>query len=277
MMAAAVLLAQYYSNPQPETDWWAIAIRTVIVIVVFVIALAILSTTFRFVSEFERLVIFRLGRFEGVKGPGFVFVTPLIESVYETVDIRVITKQIGIDAMTRDTVSIKVQAVIFYEVTSPEDASLKVDDYDEAIDLAAQTALRNAIGSSNLATVLSNRSALDEAVQNSISSMAKFWGILVRSVDINDVVLPPELANAMSQGAQAEREASARQLLAASEVVIAKQFVEAAKIYESDPVAIDLRKMNLAFEAIKSGQTNTVLIPATGFEGLASTAKAILK
>jgi regulator of protease activity HflC (stomatin/prohibitin superfamily) len=254
----------YANNDAPGFPWgaWITAAILLAIVVLLVVY------TFRLISQFERAIVFRLGKFVGVRGPGLVIVVPFLEAIYETVDMRVIAKQLAIDAMTSDKVSLEIHAVVFYQVIDAQAASLLVEDYDEAIDLAAQTSLRNAIGASNLKTVLSDRQSVDARVAEGMNRVITSWGVLVHSVDINDVELPKELSNAMSQGAQAEAEAEARTLLAQSEITIAQKFLDAAAIYDKDPVALELRKMNLTYEAVKTGQTQTIIVPSNAFSGL---------
>jgi regulator of protease activity HflC (stomatin/prohibitin superfamily) len=255
-----------YTGPQ----WWQFLIGAAILVAVVLLVM----TTFRFVAEFERVIVFRLGKFAGVKGPGLVIVIPFLESVYESVDLRTITKNLKIDAITSDGVSLTVHAVVFYTVKNPQLAVLQVEDYDDAIDLAAQTALRNAIGAATLSTVRSNRTILDRDIQDHIIPKAEAWGILVGAVEINDVELPDELRKSLTQGAQALSEAAARQNLAEAEVGIAAEFVKAAKVYESDSVALDLRKMNLTAEAVRDSNTHTIIVPAPWLDGLAKTIRS---
>ena len=240
-----------------------------------IFAIWLLHGSFKVVSAWKVAVVFRLGKVKRIAEPGVLFLMPFIDSLYY-VDMRTKTQTISIpEVLTKDTVPIEVDAIVFWKVTDAHAAVLGIQDFKGSIELAAQVALRDVIGSSDLATVLSNRGLIDSMIETAIAPKAEAWGIVVQSVEIKDVSLPEALQNAMSQGAQAQREAQARSLLAESEISIAKQFVEAAKVYESDPVALRLRAMNLAYEAIKSGQTNTIVLPASGLDGLASLAPAL--
>lgn len=229
--------------------------------VVGVIVLVILARSVRIATEWQRAVILRLGRFHRVKGPGVYLVFPIVDSVAQVIDLRIQTTIITAEqALTRDTVAVGVDAIVFWQVENAESAAIRIANYREAIERVAQTSLREMIGATELSRLLSDRRAADEQLRATISGKTVNWGVTARSVEIKDVVIPRELQDAMSMQAQAEREKGARVTLASAETEIARQVVEAAKLYGSDPNALKLRQMNLLYEMNKERGT-TVLIP----------------
>jgi regulator of protease activity HflC (stomatin/prohibitin superfamily) len=229
--------------------------------VVAVIVLFILVRSFRIASEWQRAVILRLGRFHKVKGPGIYLVFPFIDAVAQLIDLRIRTTIITAEqALTRDTVAVSVDAIVFWQVENAETAAIRIADYQQAIEQVAQTSLREMIGATDLSRLLSDRKTADEQLRQTISMKTSNWGVTARSVEIKDVVIPRELQDAMSRQAQAEREKDARVTLASAEQAIAEQILGAAKLYGSDPVALKLRQMNLLYEMNKDHGT-TVLIP----------------
>ena len=233
-----------------------------IAITVIVVAiLLILARSVRIASEWQRAVILRLGRFRAVAGPGIYLVFPFIDSVAQVVDLRIQTTMITAEqALTRDTVAVGVDAIVFWQVENAESAAIRIADYRQAIERVAQTSLREMIGATDLSKLLSDRKAADEQLRVTISTKTTTWGVTARSVEIKDVGIPRELQDAMSRQAQAEREKAARVTLASAERAIAEQILDAAKLYGSDPNALKLRQMNLLYEMNKDRGT-TVLIP----------------
>lgn len=232
-----------------------------IVIPVIVVVIGLLAAAVRIASEWQRAVVLRLGRFAGVRGPGLFFLIPLVDRLAATIDLRIQT--IGItaeQALTRDTVAVGVDAIVFWQVEDAERAALAIADYRGAVERVAQTSLREMIGASDLAKLLSDRRQADRQLQETISSKIAGWGVTVRSVEIRDVNIPPSLQDAMSRQAQAERERDARVTLASAEQYVAREVVEAARIYEGHPHALALRQMNLLYEMNKE-RGATVLIP----------------
>jgi regulator of protease activity HflC (stomatin/prohibitin superfamily) len=230
-------------------------------IVLFVVVVLILLRSVRIASEWQRAVVLRLGRIHAVKGPGIYLVLPVIDSVAQVIDLRVQTTMITAEqALTRDTVAVGVDAIVFWQVEDSEAAAIRIADYQQAIERVAQTSLREMIGATELSRLLSDRHAADEQLRATISAKTTTWGVAVRSVEIKDVVIPRELQDAMSRQAQAEREKDARVTLASAEQEIARQILEAAKLYGSDPNALKLRQMNLLYEMNKE-RGATVLIP----------------
>jgi regulator of protease activity HflC (stomatin/prohibitin superfamily) len=230
-------------------------------IVLLLVVLFVLLRAVRIANEWQRAVVLRLGRFDRLSGPGLYFVLPLIESVTMVIDNRVQTTSITAEqALTRDTVAVGVDAIVFWQVTEAKAAAINIANYREAIERVAQTTLREMIGSTELQRLLSDRQAADEKLRASITSKTSNWGVAATSVEIRDVVIPKELQDAMSRQAQAEREKMARVTLASAEQEIAQQVLEAAKLYASNPTALQLRQMNLLYEMNKE-RGATVLIP----------------
>jgi regulator of protease activity HflC (stomatin/prohibitin superfamily) len=233
-----------------------IALLVIAALIVFVAFRA-----FRMTSEWNRAVVLRLGRFSGVRGPGIFFVIPLLDRVAFIVDMRVITTTITAEqALTRDTVAVGVDAIVFWQVTDARAAAINIADYRQAIERVAQTSLREMIGSTDLGRLLSDRKSADEQLRLTIGEKTGSWGVAIRSVEIKDVAIPQNLQDAMSRQAQAEREKQARVTLASAEQAIAEQVLLAAAVYGRDPVALQLRQMNLLYEMNKD-RGATVLIP----------------
>lgn len=233
----------------------------IVVVVIVVVVLLILARSVRIASEWQRAVILRLGRFHKVKGPGIYLVFPFIDAVAQVIDLRIQTTMITAEqALTRDTVAVGVDAIVFWQVADAEAAAIRIADYRQAIERVAQTSLREMIGATDLSKLLSDRKTADEQLRITISTKTATWGVTASSVEIKDVSIPRELQDAMSRQAQAEREKDARVTLASAEKAIAEQILEAAKLYGSDPNALKLRQMNLLYEMNKERGT-TVLIP----------------
>ncbi len=217
----------------------------------------------RIAYQWERAVILRLGRYSGLKGPGIFWMIPLVDRVTMWLDSRVRATGFAAEkTLTADTVPVNVDAVLFWAVKDAEKAALHVEDYREAVAWAAQTALRDIIGKTDLARMLVGRESIDVALQELIGVRTHDWGISVISVEIRDVVIPPALEDAMSRQAQAEREQLARVILAGAEVDIAAKFHEAAAQYEANPFAIQLRSMNLLYEGMKE-KTTLMVVPSS--------------
>jgi regulator of protease activity HflC (stomatin/prohibitin superfamily) len=211
-----------------------------------------MALTPRVAAQWESAVILRLGKFVGLRGPGVFWVLPLIERPVVWIDKRVRTTGFAAEkTLTSDTVPVDVDAVLFWTVTDPMKAALEVEDFEEAVAWAAQTALRDVIGKTELGAMLVGREHLDEEVQSLIGTRTRSWGISVHSVEIRDVVIPQSLEDAMSRRAQAERERQARIILSGAEVEIADKFAEAAQRYHRDPIALQLRSLNLLYEGMK--------------------------
>lgn len=206
----------------------------------------------RIANQWERAVVLRLGKFIGLRGPGLFWIIPLLDRVAVWVDVRVRTTGFAAErTLTRDTVPVNVDAVLFWQVADAERAALALENYEEAVAWAAQTALREIIGKTDLADMLAGRDVLDVSMQKLIDERARAWGITVTSVEIRDVVIPQALEDAMSRRAQAEREKQARVILGDAEAEIAHKFAAAASVYRDDAIALQLRSLNLLYEGMK--------------------------
>lgn len=214
-------------------------------------------------NNWERFVILRAGKLSSVKGPGLFVIIPIIDAITAVIDERIQTTAFNAEsALTRDTVPVNVDAVIFWHVHDAQCAALNITNYREAIDRVAQTSLREMIGSSLLSALLSERKTADEVLRTEISRKTADWGISVNSVEIRDVAIPEALQDAMSRQAQAEREKEARVILGSAEAAIAAKFVEAARTYAGEPAALHLRAMNIIYETTKE-RGATILIPTS--------------
>jgi regulator of protease activity HflC (stomatin/prohibitin superfamily) len=211
----------------------------------------LLSSSIKFADQWEKAVVLRLGRYRGLRGPGFFTVIPIIDRVGYHIDQRIRTTAFGAEScLTRDTVPVDVDAIAFWVVYDAERAALEVQDYRQAVTLSAQTALRDAIGKHDLAELIQSRQELGHSLQEALDRKMHDWGIQVQSVEIRDVMIPHALEEAMSRQAQAERERQARIILGTAETEIASKFVEAAERYSENPVALNLRAMNMLYESI---------------------------
>jgi regulator of protease activity HflC (stomatin/prohibitin superfamily) len=232
----------------------------------FVVA-AILASAVKIAAQWERVVVLRLGKFRSLEGPGLFTIIPILETTPYRIDTRVITGTFKAEkTMTRDTVPVDVDAVLFWKVIDPKVAALDVADYVSAINWAAQTALRDVIGKTMLADMLEGRERLSVDLRRIIDARTEPWGINVISVEVKDVQIPAALQDAMSMQAQAERERQARVILGDSERQVAEKFGEAAKTYADNPTAFHLRAMNMLYEGLKRSNATIVIVPSTAVE-----------
>jgi uncharacterized membrane protein YqiK len=217
-------------------------------------------------EQWQKAAVLRLGRYTGLRGPGMFFIIPVIDSISLYVDQRVrVTDVKAESALTRDTVPVNVDAIIFWLVWNAEKCILEVSDFDQAIMMSAQTALRESIGRHDLAQMITEREILGKELQRILDEKTNPWGITVQSVEIRDVHIPQALEDAMSRQAQAERERQARIILGTAETEIAGKFAEASMMYVNNPVALHLRAMNMLYEAIKE-KGATVIVPSSAVE-----------
>lgn len=229
---------------------------------------ALVLVSLKMANAWQKFVILRAGKLQSVKGPGLFAIIPVLDSIVAVIDQRIQTTSFNAEqALTKDTVPVNVDAIIFWHVHDAEKAALKITNYREAIDRVAQTSLREMIGSSMLSALLSERQAADAQLRDVIGAKTSQWGVTVMSVEIRDVAIPEALQDAMSRQAQAEREKQARVILGSSEVEIATKFVDAAKIYADHPAALQLRAMNIIYETTKE-RGATVLIPSAMVDSL---------
>jgi len=246
-----------------------------------IILAVIVLAALKMARQWEQAVVLRAGKFRAVKGPGLFWIVPILDNITALIDTRLRTTQfVAEQTLTKDTVPVDVDAIIFWMVTDVRRAALEVASYGEAISWAAQTSLREMIGAADLAMLLSNRKAVDEELRKTIDAKSEEWGIRVRSVEIRDVTIPVALQDAMSREAQAERERHARVILGAAEAEIAHSFAEAARTYADSPIALHLRGMNMLYESVKE-RGSTIIVPSSavdsmnlgGVAGIASLAK----
>jgi regulator of protease activity HflC (stomatin/prohibitin superfamily) len=216
--------------------------------------------------QWEKAVVLRLGRIHGLRGPGLFWIIPILDSISSWVDQRVMVTPFSAEkTLTRDTVPVNVDAVLFWLVWDAEKAALEVENYRSAIAWASQTALREVIGQMTLADILVGRAKMDADLQRIIDERTTPWGITVQSVEIRDVIIPSDLEDAMSRQAQAERERQARVILGESEMQIAASFEEASKAYINNPTALHLRAMNMLFEGLKE-KGALVIVPSSAVD-----------
>jgi regulator of protease activity HflC (stomatin/prohibitin superfamily) len=243
-------------------------IASVAIGIATLLAAIIVSSAIRVAAPWDRAVVLRLGKFRALRGPGLFFIIPVIDTVPYWIDTRVNTSTFNAEkTLTRDTVPVDVDAVLFWKAFDPEKAALAVVDYGSAIKWAAQTALRDVIGKTLLADMLEGREKISHELQTMIHSRTSAWGIDVMSVELRDVLIPPGLQDAMSMQAQAERERQARVILGDSERQVADKFAEAARSYANDPTALHLRAMNMLYEGLKSNST-IVLVPSSALDSM---------
>ncbi len=249
------------SGAQPNTD------GTIIGLASFILAL-IVASSIKIADQWDKVIVLRLGRFRSLRGPGLFFIIPVIDTTPYWIDIRVITSSFTAEkTLTKDTVPVDVDAVLFWKVIDPKKAALDVADYKSAINWASQTALRDVIGKTMLSDMLEGREKISNKLQKIIDERTEPWGINVISVEVKDVLIPQALEDAMSMQAQAERERQARVILGDSERQIAVKFEEAAKSYTDNPTALHLRAMNMLYEGLKTNST-IVMVPSTALESM---------
>jgi regulator of protease activity HflC (stomatin/prohibitin superfamily) len=236
-----------------------IIVPTVLVAVYVLLALKI-------ARQWDRAVVLRLGKFHRLKGPGMFFIVPIVESIAQGVDMRIRATDFSSEStLTKDTVPVNVDAICFWMAWDAKKAILEVQDFFQAIVLSAQTALRDIIGTHELADMLTHRGELGKRLREILDEKTNPWGISVQSVEIRDIIIPKDLEAAMSKQAQAERERQARIILSTAETEIAEKFAEAAKKYERNPGAMHLRGMNMLFEGLKE-KGSMIIVPSSALE-----------
>ncbi|CAG2383760.1 MULTISPECIES: slipin family protein [Burkholderia] len=258
VLSAAFVLAAFAAGA-----WGYLYLAVSLFIVAVLIALSV-----RVANVWEKFVILRIGKLQSVKGAGFFMIIPILDNVVAIIDERIQTTAFNAEqALTKDTVPVNVDAVIFWHVHDAQKAALAITDYRQAIDRVAQTSLREMIGASMLAALLSDRKAADMHLRDEIGRKTVEWGVTVRSVETRDVAIPVALQDSMSRQAQAEREKQARVILGSAEAEIAAKFVEASQVYENHPGALQLRAMNIIYETTKE-RGATILIPSAMVDSL---------
>lgn len=281
VFAGAILAAILMANAS-VTGWINMVITGLLILLAFFFLFSL-----KIAAQWDKAVILHFGKFSRLKGPGLFWIIPLVETIAKWVDHRVIVTPFNAEkTLTKDTVPVDVDAVLFWMVWDAEKAALEVENYQTAIGWAAQTALREVIGQMELANILIGRAKMDAELQRIIDERTNPWGITVQSVEIRDVIIPQDLEDAMSRQAQAERERQARVILGESEMQIAHSFAEASKAYINNPTALHLRAMNMLFEGLKE-KGALVIVPSSavdtmnlggisGITALSETAKVTL-
>ncbi len=243
----------------------------ILVIVIFLILL--LSSAIKIMAEYQRIVIFRLGRLQGIKGPGLVFIIPIIDNIIK-LDLR--TRVIDVPkqrVITEDNVTVDVDAVVYYRIVDPQKAVVEVQRYDVATSLIAQTTLRDVLGQQNLDELLSKRDELNKSLQTIIDQATDPWGVKVSAVTIRDVSLPEEMMRAIAKQAEAEREKRSRIIIAEGEFQASARMTDAAKLYEKTPMAMRLRELQTLTDISKEG--NLIIVPGGELGQVAGIAKAV--
>jgi regulator of protease activity HflC (stomatin/prohibitin superfamily) len=260
LMVVAIILALVMSAAGVPAGWIVVMVLGLWLIGVYIFL------ALRIANQWEKAIVLRLGRFRGLKGPGPFWIIPVVDTVSAMVDHRVmVTPFTAEKTLTKDSVPVNVDAVLFWVVWDAEKAVLEVEDYRTAIAWAAQTALREIIGQMFLADILVGRARMDAELQRIIDERTNPWGITVQSVEIRDIIIPSGLEDAMSRQAQAERERQARVILGESEKQIAASFAQAAEAYRDNPTALHLRAMNMLFEGLKE-KGALIIVPSSAVE-----------
>jgi regulator of protease activity HflC (stomatin/prohibitin superfamily) len=244
-----------------------------ILIIIIIFLVILLASAIKIMAEYQRIVVFRLGRLIGIKGPGLVFIIPIIDT-YIKLDLR--TRVIDVPkqrVITEDNVTVDVDAVVYFRITDPEKAVVEVQRYDVATSLLAQTTLRDVLGQKSLDELLSQREDLNKALQTIIDQGTDPWGIKVSAVTIRDVALPEEMLRAIAKQAEAEREKRSRIIIAEGELQASKKMTEAAKFYEKTPTALRLRELQTLAEIAR--EKNLIVVPGGDIGKVAGIAKAI--
>ncbi len=233
-----------------------------------VIISVVIASSIKTANQWERAVILRMGKFRGLRGPGLFFIIPVIDRVYGYIDQRVrVTDFAAEETLTKDTVPVNVDAVVYWTVWDVEKAALEVQKYASAVSYIAATGLRDTIGKHDLAELLQNREKIAEDLQKLLDEHTNPWGITCQTVGIKDIIIPSALADAMSKQAQAERERQARIVLGTAETEISEKFAEASKNYRNNPVALQLRGMNMLFEGLKE-KGSLVIVPSSALDSM---------
>ncbi len=240
---------------------------SILVAVISFIVAVLVASAIKVADQWEKAVVLRLGKFYALRGPGLFLIIPIIDVIVYWIDTRVIPTSFTAEkTLTKDTVPVDVNAVLFWKVMDPKKAALDVSDYKVAIGWASQTALRDVIGKTMLSEMLEGRDKISKVLQTIIDERTEPWGINVISVEVKDVLIPPNLENAMSMQAQAERERQARVILGDSERQVAENFGIAAETYSNNPTALHLRAMNMLYEGLKGNNATIVIVPSSAVD-----------
>jgi regulator of protease activity HflC (stomatin/prohibitin superfamily) len=243
-------------------------IITIPLFVGLIIISALISGSINIANQWEKAIVLRMGKYRGMKGPGLFFIIPIVDRVDSYIDQRVrVTDFIAEETLTKDTVPVNVDAVVYWTVWDVEKAALEVQEYEKAIGYMAQIGLRDIIGKHELADLLQDREKIAGDIQKVLDEHTNPWGITCQSVGIKDIVIPQILADAMSKQAQAERERQARVILGTAETEIAEKFAKASEQYANNPVALQLRGMNMLFEGLKE-KGSMIIVPSSALESM---------
>lgn len=233
-----------------------------------VVVLAIILSSFHILPPWEEAVVLQLGKFNSIRGNGLFWTIPFVQYIDETVDLRTATESFDAKGtLTKDTVPVTVEAILFYKVVDTKSAVLNVEDYHSTILAAATTALREAISQNDLQTLLTQRQEIDDNIAARIAPKAKEWGIQVASIEIRDIQVPQDLSDAMSRQAQAQREKQARVTLAEAEFAVAQECAKASEVYENNPAALHLRGMNMLYEGLKE-KGALIIVPCSAVDSM---------
>jgi len=238
------------------------------VLVILVIITLLIGSSIKIADQWEKAVVLRMGRFSGLKGPGLFFIIPIIDQISSYIDQRVrVTEFRAEQTLTKDTVPVNVDAVVYWTVWDVEKAALEVQEYVKAISFIAQTDLRDIIGKHELADLLQDREKIAEDLQKTLDANTNPWGITCQTVGIRDIIIPQALADAMSKQAQAERERKARVILGTAETEIAEKFAKASEQYADNPIALHLRGMNMLYEGLRE-KGSMVIVPSSALDSM---------
>lgn len=242
--------------------------RLTIYFYIVLIILWLVCNSLKTADQWEKAVVLRLGKYRGLKGPGFFFIIPLIDKVDKFIDQRVRVNSFSAEkTLTKDTVPVNVDAVAYWTVWDAEKTALEVQEYENAVNFAAQTGLRDIIGKHELADLLQNREKIASDLQHALDEQTNPWGITCQHVGIRDIVIPADLSDAMSKQAQAERERQARIILGTAETEISEKFEQASERYRNNPIALQLRGMNMLFEGLKE-KGSLIIVPSSALESM---------
>ena len=260
ILIAATVLGVLLMEGRVADVWLGIYVTLMTLLAIYVLFAV------KVAPQWQKAIVLRLGKFQGLRGPGLFWIVPIVDEIPTWIDHRVmVTPFAAQKTLTKDTVPVDVDAVLFWVVWDAEKAALEVENYQAAVDWAAQTALRDIIGRMMLADILVGRSVLDQELQQIIDERTTPWGVTVQSVEIRDIVIPQDLEDAMSRQAQAERERQARVILGESEKQIASSFSDASQAYVNNPTALHLRAMNMLFEGLKE-KGALVIVPSSAID-----------
>lgn len=271
-------VSNYFSNPVSITvlvvllvtsvGLYLLHLTSVPLMVTMVILSILISSSIQMADQWEKAIVLRMGRFSGLRGPGLFFIIPVIDQLSAYIDQRVrVTEFRAEQTLTKDTVPVNVDAVVYWTVWDVEKAALEVQEYVKAISFIAQTDLRDIIGKHELADLLQDREKIAEDLQKTLDVNTNPWGITCQTVGIRDIIIPSALADAMSKQAQAERERKARVILGTAETEIAEKFAQASLQYKDNPIALHLRGMNMLFEGLKE-KGSMVIVPSSALDSM---------